>query len=261
MPIRFRCTHCRRLQAISSRKAGQTVVCALCGQQTLVVALQEPAGGGPQGAAGSEEPIVSGDAGSPGRQHTASDTRQSDCAGGARAVRDTGGTTSPAAQAPAATTEPSPRPQPAVEDDEPTFVTRRASTDFEEMDLTPMVDVTFLLLIFFMITASFSLQKTLPFPPPSPDEKGSQQTLQTLEDFEEDSVIVEIDENNVIYVEDTPVTDPAALVDALRDAKKSELVLTAHPDALHETVVKVIDAANEVGMQKIRLAKLAAFDF
>src|SRR5688572_20269137 len=29
-----------------------------------------------------------------------------------------------------------------------------------EMDMTPMVDVTFLLLIFFMVTASFTMQKS-----------------------------------------------------------------------------------------------------
>ena len=31
----------------------------------------------------------------------------------------------------------------------------------DELDMTPMVDVTFLLLIFFMVTASFTLQKSL----------------------------------------------------------------------------------------------------
>ncbi len=45
----------------------------------------------------------------------------------------------------------------------PFRVKHRLKSD-DGMDLTPMVDVTFLLLIFFMITASFSLQKTLEFP-------------------------------------------------------------------------------------------------
>ncbi|RMG39089.1 MAG: biopolymer transporter ExbD [Planctomycetota bacterium] len=229
------------MQAISSRKAGQTVLCAVCGRETLVVALDQAESVKHGGERPESRIPAAKSSDRPSLRAVAANPRRDD--GGGRGT-----------DAAALATR-------ASEDDEPAFVTRKASTEFEEMDLTPMVDVTFLLLIFFMITASFSLQKTLPFPPPSPDEKGSQQTLQTLEDFEEDSVIVEIDENNVIYVEETPVTDPAALVDALRDAKKSELVLTAHPDALHETVVKVIDAANEVGMQKIRLAKLAALDF
>jgi len=138
------------------------------------------------------------------------------------------------------------------------FQLQRGTSEFEELDMTPMVDVTFLLLIFFMITASFNLNKTLQFPPPEPDEEGAQQTVQTLEDFEADSIIVEIDEKNTIYVDDEPVSDPAHLADLLLDKgrteQKFELLINADARSLHETVVKVVDAANEAGMQKIRLA-------
>ncbi|WP_291172117.1 biopolymer transporter ExbD [Gimesia sp.] len=146
------------------------------------------------------------------------------------------------------------------EDDDDGFAIRSVDSEFEEMDLTPMVDVTFLLLIFFMITASFSLQKSIEVPPPNPDEDGVSQSLQTLDDFREESIIVEIDNNNGIYVDDTRLTNPAEIVQAILDRRdadgkpKSELVLSAHKAARHETVVAVVDAANEVGMQKIRLA-------
>ena len=45
------------------------------------------------------------------------------------------------------------------EDEYETF--HRQPREEEELDMTPMVDVTFLLLIFFMVTASFSLQKSI----------------------------------------------------------------------------------------------------
>ncbi|MFK7779234.1 MAG: biopolymer transporter ExbD [Gimesia sp.] len=146
------------------------------------------------------------------------------------------------------------------EDDDDGFRIRSAESEFDEMDLTPMVDVTFLLLIFFMITASFSLQKSIQVPPPNPDEDGVSQSLQTLDDFREESIIVEIDNNNGIYVDDIKLSNPSEIVQAILDRRnqdgktKSELVLSAHKAARHETVVAVIDAANEVGMQKIRLA-------
>ncbi len=146
------------------------------------------------------------------------------------------------------------------DDDDDDFSFRSADSEFEEMDLTPMVDVTFLLLIFFMITASFSLQKSIQVPPPNPDEDGVSQSLQTLDDFREESIIVEIDNNNGIYVDDTKLSNPDEIVQAILDRRnqdgkaKSELVLSAHKAARHETVVAVVDAANEVGMQKIRLA-------
>jgi biopolymer transport protein ExbD len=43
----------------------------------------------------------------------------------------------------------------------------------DDMDMTPMVDVTFLLLIFFMITASFSSEKVFEKPPPLSETPSS----------------------------------------------------------------------------------------
>ena len=55
-------------------------------------------------------------------------------------------------------------PQAAEDDDEDDEVLPRKNRPEEEMDMTPMVDVTFLLLIFFMVTAAFSLQKSIEMP-------------------------------------------------------------------------------------------------
>ncbi|MFM7973431.1 MAG: ExbD/TolR family protein, partial [Pirellula sp.] len=44
----------------------------------------------------------------------------------------------------------------------------------DDMDMTPMVDVTFLLLIFFMITANFTMQKSIQVPAEKSDEASSQ---------------------------------------------------------------------------------------
>ena len=52
-----------------------------------------------------------------------------------------------------------------------------------EVDMTPMVDVTFLLLIFFMVTAVFSSQKSFQIPTPK-EERAS--TVATLDDYQDD---------------------------------------------------------------------------
>lgn len=152
-------------------------------------------------------------------------------------------------------------PATETEEEDSGLQLRKASTEFDEMDLTPMVDVTFLLLIFFMITASFSLQKSLEIPRPDPDKDGATQSLQTLDDLEENSIIVQIDDRNAISVDYEPLSNPDDLVDVMetrrRDEQKFEVVIEADSQSLHETVVKVIDAANEIGMQKIRIATTA----
>lgn len=140
--------------------------------------------------------------------------------------------------------------------DEPAFQLRRRRTEIEEMDLTPMVDVTFLLLIFFMITASFSLQKTLEVPPPDPETQGA--SPMPLDQVEENSVVVRVAAGDMYFVDERPVEDASMLVPAIESAVKegnrSELVIEADDDARHEAVVRVYDAGNEVGMQRIRLA-------
>ena len=68
-----------------------------------------------------------------------------------------------------------------------------------EMDMTPMVDVTFLLLIFFMVTAAFSLQKSLQVPTPRPDEP-SQNVQQRDPQEDPDMVTVHVDEFNTFRV-------------------------------------------------------------
>ena len=66
---------------------------------------------------------------------------------------------------------------------------------------------------------------------------------------------VEIDQDNTLIVDDVPVdiSDIQQVLDdkiALED--KNELVVEAHEQSLHDTLIKVFDAAHEVGMQQIR---------
>jgi len=145
------------------------------------------------------------------------------------------------------------------EDDEGGVTFRRPDSEFEEMDLTPMVDVTFLLLIFFMITASFTIQKTLRFPPPEPEKEGVSQTPQKPEDFKETSVMIEIDENNQFTVDGETVADRSALSDVIRrkmyaeSRPKTEVVIVRHYFSSHEMTVLAADAAMEAEIQKIRM--------
>jgi biopolymer transport protein ExbD len=143
-----------------------------------------------------------------------------------------------------------------VADDDAGFTLRRRQSEIDEMDLTPMVDVTFLLLIFFMISASFSLQKTLEVPPPDPETQGASPL--PLDQIEENSVVVRVEPGDAYFIDDRPVADaadlPSALAAAMRDGNRSELVIEASDAARHESVVRVYDAGNEVGMQRIRLA-------
>lgn len=132
-----------------------------------------------------------------------------------------------------------------------------------EMDMTPMVDVTFLLLIFFMVTASFSLQKSLEAPKQENDDPST--NVQTVEDFEDNMefVVVRIDEYDTYRVifagweQDEEAPSQHELIRLLRRAREGEkkpsrLVLAAHGDAQYNTVMKAWDAGTDVGMEQIQ---------
>ena len=171
--------------------------------------------------------------------------------------------TVPAESAPVAETAAAPRVQAplATANEEEPFKFGGKRREQDEMDLTPMVDVTFLLLIFFMITASFSVSKTLQTPPPEPEEEGVSQQLVTMEELKQEAVVIRLEAGDAAFVDDEPVRSLADLPDALRDAvnapgrpARGELVIEAADEARHEAVVAAYDAAADLGLERIRLA-------
>lgn len=129
----------------------------------------------------------------------------------------------------------------------------REEPEFEEMDLTPMVDVTFLLLIFFMITASFNLQKKMDMPPASADSASAVQVEQPPPD---NVVVAIVDNDNQVYVDDEPAQGLDDIRDKLevarKDAETTELQFKIDPESTHELRILVGDAAAQAGFQSIK---------
>ena len=164
---------------------------------------------------------------------------------------------------PAAPTKPA---KPAAKDDddagEAVFV--KSKSEDPEMDVTPMVDVVFQLLIFFMITASFSLQKSKEVPKPQEDKPSANVVPKDVEN-DADFVIVYVDSRNTFRVE-TPDWEEEApseqdLLLKLKRARTGDgnskiptrLVVKASGEAFHETVIVALDAGTAVGMEQIQL--------
>lgn len=160
---------------------------------------------------------------------------------------------------PASKPKPVPLPVPAPDDDEepePLELNVKRTED-DGLDMTPMVDVTFLLLIFFMVTAAFSLQMSLEIPPPDPDEAA--ETKQAEELDTDDSIIILISKDNTIWVDDREAPSEQDLLIKLRealdgDSPPSTLMVMADRECRHEVVVQALDAGNAEGMEDIRLA-------
>lgn len=151
------------------------------------------------------------------------------------------------------------------EDDEaPISLTRAGPARVEELDLAAMVDVAFQLVLFFLVTATTILYKTLEIPKPStepPPGAVAQGRQRTLDELQEDFILVEIDAEGNVQIDREPVAaEMSALVERLRTARettgRTTMLLSAEFTTPHRNAVLAYDAANDIGLA-IAIAKPA----
>ncbi len=127
---------------------------------------------------------------------------------------------------------------------------RRRIQESPKVDLTPMVDVVFLLLIFFMISTTFIERPGL-----SIDLPASSSEQVKLEDKE---VQVYLAENGDIYLQKEKIDVDELLLYLQRiDAnltKNMTFLLMADKAALHGNVVQLMDAAKSAGFGHLAIA-------
>ncbi|KCZ94507.1 ExbD/TolR family protein [Hyphomonas johnsonii] len=120
------------------------------------------------------------------------------------------------------------------------------SPDEANVDLTPMLDVVFILLIFFIVTATFAQEDALglePPPPPAPDSELQEQIP---------AILILIDETNLISVNGRPtdIGSVRANIERVRaETPESAVVIQAHPKSKSGVIVLIRDAAYNAGYQ------------
>jgi len=117
------------------------------------------------------------------------------------------------------------------------------------LDLTPMVDVVFLLIIFFMVSTTFiTLESGLPVDLPEASSAEAQP---------EGMPTVTIDASERIYLAGSEL-DVTSLVPALqavlRDSEQDVVVLRADQSVSHGLTVRVMDAIKRAGAGRVAIA-------
>ena len=111
------------------------------------------------------------------------------------------------------------------------------------LDIAPLIDIVFLLLIFFMLTANFIMQ---------PGIKLTLPQAATAKPQEEENIIVFITKDNRIYLNDREINIDElkeALKEELKTAKKKIVILKADEKINLGLAVKVMDIAKEAGTE------------
>lgn len=133
-------------------------------------------------------------------------------------------------------------------------VRRREPLSDDEIDMTPMIDVVFQLLIFFMITAAFAMQKSLPVPVPQATSDAPQVGVPD----DPDSITVRIDADDGLWVDGAQAVSRQDLIAKLRKLRggangRRTLLVSADPECRHESVVTALDAGSAAGMEEVEL--------
>lgn len=127
---------------------------------------------------------------------------------------------------------------------------RHARRPDVSINLTPLIDVVFLLLIFFMVSTSFSELTQLTVNLPEAD--GARAT-------DEIGLVVVIDSAGNVTVGGDPVPNEAqGLYRALEAAANGNfdvpVILSADAMTPHQYVVMVLDVASLLGLQRVTIA-------
>jgi len=127
---------------------------------------------------------------------------------------------------------------------------RRQKRRDEGINLTPLIDVVFLLLIFFMVATTFTSEARLEVQ--LPEAKGNQSA-----DEQQKNIEIIIDSTGGYAVNGTTLVnrDTATLVNALRQAGKADIslpvIITADGKASHQSVIRAMDAAGRAGFTRL----------
>lgn len=125
---------------------------------------------------------------------------------------------------------------------------KQAEQDDSEINITPMLDVVFIMLIFFIVTATFV------------KETGTEVTRPTAEKSklkDKASILIAIDAKNTIWIDHRKVDIRSVRpnIERLRaENPQGSVVILADKESYTETVMSVMDASRQAGVYDVAIA-------
>jgi len=129
---------------------------------------------------------------------------------------------------------------------------RRRAREEPEINLIPFIDVLLVVLIFLMLSTTYSKFTELQIKLPVAD-------TQMQQDHDKE-VLVSISSEGAYSVNRLPLADRsvnglvAALLEAAKAGKDSVLIISADASARHQAVISVMEAARRAGLTQITFA-------
>jgi biopolymer transport protein ExbD len=120
------------------------------------------------------------------------------------------------------------------------------------LNLTPLIDVVFLLLIFFMVTTTFTRQTQIELTLPDATSEAMESDNKTME--------ISITADGKIYINQRALrnnevdTVIAGIEKTIKGNLNKPMIISADKAAPYQSVVTVMDAAGQIGLNNFQLA-------
>jgi biopolymer transport protein ExbD len=129
---------------------------------------------------------------------------------------------------------------------------KRRIQDELQINLTPLIDVVFLLLIFFMVSTTFTRETRLAVNLPEADGEPAQENSQQIEISVSRTGAYAIAGRNLVDSELNTLM--RALEEVTLGNRDVALVLIADAEATHQSVVRAMDAIGQSGFSSLSIA-------
>lgn len=126
---------------------------------------------------------------------------------------------------------------------------RKKREEEPRVGITPLIDIVFLLLIFFMLTSHFDVASGIRIRLPK--------AIQRVQEVEDGKLNILLDRRGRIYSEGKQLNEnefKEKLISMVEKNQHVHLILQADKDVKHGKVVKIMDLAKTVGVRSIVIA-------
>ena len=129
----------------------------------------------------------------------------------------------------------------------------RSSPQTEEanVDLTPMLDVVFILLIFFIVTSTFIQEQAIAAEPPPP-------ACADCPKSETQTILIYVDANNTIRV-GRDLTDMSSVRSSIERRRaefpNAAVIIQAHPEAYTRTIIRLRDIVYDAQIPRVNIVR------
>lgn len=128
---------------------------------------------------------------------------------------------------------------------------RRQTKNQEDINLTPLIDVVFLLLIFFMVSTTFTKETHLKLDLPEAEGQALPASVEKIE------ILIAADGNYAVNGESLVNSQLKTLLAAIEQKSQGNnelpFIITADANVPYEKVVQVMDAAGRLGFSKLSM--------